>query len=71
MDNEVAYVSFFAGGGQGVPMVSGLSTDDLSGVLPPYVFATFAACSCAAFLPKRPACVNVVFSHARTSCGHP
>jgi hypothetical protein len=27
-------------------MVSGLGTDDLSRVLPPYVFATFVACSC-------------------------
>jgi hypothetical protein len=50
-----------------VPTVGGLDAGDLSGVLPPCVFTTFAACSCAAFLSNHPACVNVVFSHARVS----
>jgi hypothetical protein len=48
-------------------MVNGLGAGDLSGVLPPYVFVTFAAFSCIAFSPKRPAFVNVAFSHARAS----
>jgi hypothetical protein len=58
---------FFAIGGQGVPTVGGLGTGDLGGVLLPYICATFAACSCAAFSLKRPACVNVAFSHAKAS----
>jgi hypothetical protein len=48
-------------------MVSGLNSGDLSGVLPPYVFATFAACCYAAFLPNHPTRVNVALSHARVS----
>jgi hypothetical protein len=48
-------------------MVIGLGADDRSGMLPPYVFATFATCSYDVFLPNRPACVNVAFSHARAS----
>jgi hypothetical protein len=66
-DGEVAYVSFFAEGGQGVPMVSGLAAVDLSGVLPPYAFNTFAACSCTAFSLKHPTYVSVAFSHAKAS----
>jgi hypothetical protein len=55
---------FFAEGDRGLLMVSGLGTYDLRGVLLPYVFTTFATCSCAAFLLKRLVCVNVAFSHA-------
>jgi hypothetical protein len=58
---------FFAEGGQGELAISGLGTGDLSGVLLPCVFATLAACSCAAFSLKHPACVNVAFSHAKAS----
>jgi hypothetical protein len=61
-------VSFFAEGGREVPMVSGLGVDDLSRVLPLCIFTTSITCSCAAFSPKCPACVNVAFSHARASC---
>jgi hypothetical protein len=61
-------VSFFDEVGQGELPISGLDTDDLSGVMPPCIFATLAACSCVAFSLMRPACVNVTFSHARASC---
>jgi hypothetical protein len=61
-------VPFLAGGGHGVPMVSGLGAGDLSGVLPPSIFATLAACSCVAFSLNHPTCINVAFSHARASC---
>jgi hypothetical protein len=60
-------VPFFVEGGRGVLMVSGLGANDLSGVLSSYVFATFAACSYAAFSPKYLACVSVAFSHAKAS----
>jgi hypothetical protein len=59
-------VPLFAEGSRGEP-IGGLGADDLSGVLPPYIFATLATCSCATFSPKRLACVNVAFSHARVS----
>jgi hypothetical protein len=60
-------VPFLVEGGQGVLMVSGLGVGDLSGVLPPCVFTTFVACSCATFSPNRPTCVNVALSHAKAS----
>jgi hypothetical protein len=50
-----------------VPMVGGLGAGDLSEVLPPYVFTTFAACSCTSFLLKHHACVNDAFSYAKAS----
>jgi hypothetical protein len=65
VDSDAAYLPFFAEGGQGMPMVRGLGADDLSGVLPSYVFATFVACSCAAFSLKRLVHVSVAFSHAK------
>jgi hypothetical protein len=67
LDDEATYVNFFAEGGQGVPTIGGLGAGDLSRVLPPSIFTTFAAYSYATFLPNRPACVNVAFSHARAS----
>jgi hypothetical protein len=61
-------VPFFDEGGRGELVIGGLGTDDFSGVQPPFIYATLDAFYCAAFSPKRTACVNVAFSHGRACC---
>jgi hypothetical protein len=67
LDVEAPYAPYLANGGWGEAFVGGLGVNDLNDVLPPCVFAIFAACSWAAFSPNRPPCVNVAFSHAKES----
>jgi hypothetical protein len=52
-DPEATCVPFLAAGGHGVPVVCGLGVGDLNKVPPPDVFAIFATCASAAFLPNR------------------
>jgi hypothetical protein len=67
LDVEAPYAPILADGGRGEPIIDGLGVGDLNDVLLSCVFTILAAWSWATFSPNHPACVNVVFSHAKVS----